>query len=110
MLSATQLTTDQRLVVQRRRLGETQDEAAARWGVSPWAYRCWERGGNGAPTGIRLGRLADHESCFLMRRHWGMSRKECAAAMGISQGWLTQMERGQVCAEKLAEFWSSRWA
>lgn len=110
MLSATQLTNDERLLVQRRRLGETQDEAAERWGVSSWTYRCWERPGNGAPLGIRIGRLQDHEICYLMRRQWGMSRKECAAAAGISQGWLTQMERGRIDCEPLIEFWSSRWA
>ena len=109
MLSTNELTAAERLLIDRRRAGATQVDAAAHWGVSAWTYRMWESGQREKdipePT---LGRLTEVEGCVILRRRTGLSRTALAKLVSISEWWLTQMERGRIPADRLIEFWRNR--
>lgn len=105
MLSTSDLDPHERLLIARRRDGVSQADAATAFGMSAWEYRLAEAGRRPVPR-IKLGRLAPHEACFLMRRRAGMQRKFLAAKLRVSPFWLTQMERGKVNATRLIDHWS----
>ena len=107
MLTTSQLTLSERLLLSRRRDGNTQTQAAAKWGISEWDYRMRESGQrNDECPPVRLQGVQPHEACFLMRRRAGIKRTELANTMDVSCWWLTQMERGKVNPKRLIEFWS----
>ena len=104
MLRAQDLTAAERLLIERRRAGETKEEAAAAYGVSAYRYNRWEAGHDvdTAPAPA-LGRLAFFEGSFLQRRRDGVSLAEFAELVGVSRWWLTQMEVGAVADDRLRE-------
>ncbi len=106
MLTTSQLTPSERLLVDRRRRGLTQTQASQAWGFSEWHYRMVEAGNrqSSCPR-IRIGKLRPYESAFLMRRRLGWRRTELAKMIGVSSWWLTQMERGRVNPNRLLSFW-----
>lgn len=52
-----------------------------------------------------LGRLAQHEVCFILRRRAGLTQREVAAQLGRSTRWVTMMEIGEAPIRELWEFW-----
>jgi len=100
------LTPGERLLIQRRRTAKNQTEAARFYDLSDWQYRQCEADEARTIPAPPLGKLRPHEACMIMRRRAGMKRTELAAKIGVSGWWLTQMERGQVPAKRLVEFWS----
>jgi DNA-binding XRE family transcriptional regulator len=107
MLTTTQLTPSERLLIQRRRDGNTQPKAAAAMGVSEWHYRMIEAGNRpGSCPTVAIGKLMPYEAAFLMRRRRGIKRSELAKMIGVSCWWLTQMERGKTTSTRLIDFWS----
>lgn len=105
MLLTSNLTAAERMIIWRRRQEMSQDRAAKHWGVSPWEYRLWENGERSSQPPVKLGRLEDHEACFIARRRAGMTRLEMAKAIGMSHYPITQMERGRTSPERLVEYW-----
>ena len=107
MLTSPQLIASERLIIDRRRRGLTQEQAAQAWGFSEWHYRMLEAGKRerSCPR-IRIGKLKPHEAAFTLRRREGLKRTELAVKVGVSCWWLTQMERGRVNPKRLIEFWS----
>lgn len=106
-ISARELTPAERLLLYRRRNHLTQDQAAEDWAVNPWTYRMWEGGHrtDDIPS-PGLGALRDHEVCLIRRRRAGWTRDAVASMVGISNSWLTQMERGRIPCQPLVEFWT----
>lgn len=106
MLTTSDITPGERLLIERRRSFQTQAEAARYYGLSEWCYRQCESDKSNALPLTPIGRLQAHESCMLMRRRAGMKRTELAIEVGISGWWLTRMERGQIPADRLVSYWS----
>lgn len=101
------MTSSEKLLVDRRRRGATQTEAALMWGFSEWHYRMLEAGNRESVCPrVRIGKLKPNESAFLSRRRLGLKRTELAERIGVSSWWLTQMERGAVNPKRLIDFWS----
>ena len=105
MLSTSNLTPAERMIIWRRRNDMSQTAAAVHLKVSPWTYRLWENGERSDQPNVVIGKLHEYEACFIQRRRLAMTRKECAKQVGISPWWLTNMERGRIDAQRLIDFW-----
>jgi transcriptional regulator with XRE-family HTH domain len=103
------LTRGERLLLERRRHGESQRAAADRHGVSRYRYRRWEADEDAGPR-VALERLRAYERCFLQRRREGLRLAELAHEAGLSRWWLCQMEYGAAPAGRLVRFWAAREA
>lgn len=100
------LTPGELLVLHRRRLGESQTEAAKRLGVGRKLCALWEIDAKeyiGALPDIDA--VADHEVVFILRRRSGKSRADMVKAVGINRTWLTAMERGDMDCSPLKDYW-----
>lgn len=107
-LKTSDLTASEKLIIERRRNSkETQAKAAKRHGVTVNEYRAWERDGDDAPR-VKLGKLAEHEACYILRRRGGWTIEEVANDMGICRWWLCQMEHGEAPVARLTEYWSTQ--
>lgn len=107
-MKTTSITTGERLLIERRRNNESQDAAAGRHGVSRYRYRLWESDqaeGGRQPRCARLGLLRDYEGCYIRRRRAGLSVAALATKVGVSAWWVTQMEHGDVPADRLVAWW-----
>ena len=100
-------TIRERLLIDRRRRGETIAQAARRLGVSITRYSNWERGAVEAPVTslIRLGDLTVAEQCLLKRRRAGMRQQDVANAMNRCRMWVRLMEQGREDPSELAAYW-----
>ena len=100
------LTRAEKLLIQRRRVGETQAQAAARHGVSYTRYSAWERGKetSGLPN-VTIGKLKPHEYCLLYRQRCNFTQERVANEMGICRWWLNKMETGAAPCGDLIEYW-----
>lgn len=103
------LTRGERLLLDRRRRGERQKEAAARLGVSLSKYAAWEtdrakEGETGIPV-VEIRSIKAHERCLLYRRRAGFTQEKVARDMGICRWWLNQMEQGKVDCTDLVCYW-----
>ena len=102
----SELSAGLRLIINRRRRGLTQAEAAAKHKVSLYHYRRWEADEvNGVPS-VDIGLLKPHEKCYVERVSRGVSLADQAKKMGISRWWLRQMERGTANPERLISYWN----
>lgn len=100
-------TKGEALLIERRRLRETQMGAAARYRVTPDKYRDWEADRrDDAPRPQKL-RLQPFEICYLKRRRAGKMQKEVASQIGVTRLWLMKMEQGEAPADRLVEFWGA---
>lgn len=100
------LTPGELLVLHRRRLDESQTEAAKRLGVGRKLCALWEIDAKeyiGALPDIDA--VADHEVVFILRRRSGKSRADMVKAVGINRTWLTAMERGDMDCSPLKDYW-----
>lgn len=109
MLTTPQLSTAERLLIDRRRRRETKAEAAERLSVSLYRYTQWESDGKGAPS-PPLGELGGYESSVVLRVRSGLSSAEVAADVGVSPWWLRQMEMGDIGSSRLQAFWDDQGA
>ena len=100
------LTSCERLLIYRRRRGETQHQAASRLGITRDVYSSWERTkrANTHPP-LKIGRLHTHERCLLYRRRVGKSQQQVANSLGCCRYWVNQMERGKVPCHMLVCYW-----
>lgn len=100
------LTEGERLLIERRRLGENQSQAAKRHGVRFDTYSWWERDlRSGDRPHVKIGKLSRGETCFILRRRLGLTRKQVADKVGVSGFWITQMEKEKANSTRLGEFW-----
>lgn len=108
-LKVSDLTDGEKLIIDRRRLGETQGDAAQRLGMPESSYCCAELNQPCAwdvPTPA-LGKLEQHEMCLIRRMRSGYSQAAIAKRVGVSRYWLCQMERGIEPCERLVGYWAS---
>ena len=109
MLVRTQtLSPDERILIDRRRRGETQIEAASRLGLTTNAFRALETGEKYAGKSLRppLGRLADYEQCLIARKRYDLTMQEVADDIEISRWWVVQIEAGRAPADCLVDYWT----
>lgn len=107
-MKITNLTNGERLLVRRMRRKESQRDAAARYGVTHWAYGQWERDAETGAPKESVGRLQDNEKCVLARRRAGVKQSEVAANLGRSKYWIRLMENGSVDCYELVQYWGAR--
>ena len=99
------LEPHEKLLLHRRRRGETQKDAAYRLGVPKKRYILWENGAMRCPRVPRLSRIKPHERCFIRRRRANMTQEELAGLLGLSTLWVAKMEMNKVPNKQLMEFW-----
>jgi len=107
LVATSELTSAEKLIIQRRRDGSTLPEAAKKRKVSVTVYRGWEQGGEGAPS-VAVGKLSDQEQCVVKRLRAGISVRELAKRMKLSRWWVRQMETGAVPVDGLRDYWSKK--
>lgn len=80
------ITDAEAIYTARKRRGESQAEAGARYGVSQMRYSELERAGGGGviPVPDNVTWLTDTETCALLRRRLGMTRARAALSRGVS--------------------------
>lgn len=101
-------TAGELLLLDRRRRGYNQVEAAAMYGVRPDRYRDWEadrRTTDQPKPRSRVGRLTLREQCFLLRRRAGKTQRELAEEIGLTRVWVHKMEEGSAPVARLCQFW-----
>lgn len=104
MSQKKELTTGERLFIERKRLGMSQANMAACHGVPHGVYGRWERdqkANRPAPV-VKVGRLKKHEQCMLERVRIGWSQAEVAKKLGLCVYWVGRMERGEINCDRLA--------
>jgi len=104
-MSDLKLTPPETLLVWRRRAGYNQYEAAQHHGVTVNKYRRWEAGYGPSPRAKNLGELKDHEKCVIARRRSGKTQDDLAKDLNLSRLWIIEMEKGNVPADRLVEYW-----
>ena len=106
LLKVSELSRGQKLWLERRRKGQTQKQAAKRHKVKLPVYREWEADKEKGPV-VKVGKLADHEQCVLKRRTEELTAASVAEDLGCCRYWLHRMEKGEVPATKLLEYWAA---
>ena len=106
-MNETDLTLAERVLLQRRRAGQSQREAAKAHGVTLYRFRRWETGEE-EPAKVSLGDLRSHEVCFLRRRRAGISVQDLARELDVTPWWLTQMEYGRQGCVRLLDYWGAK--
>lgn len=87
----------------------SQREAAKKFRVTLYEYRKWETDTVPYPRQLLdIGKLKQHEACFIARRREGLTLTELSECVGISVNWLCEIERGEQPADKLVKYWKSR--
>lgn len=110
-LEQEDLTIGERLLIARRRQGESQEAAGRRYGMHRNFYGRVERDADRAPAAVtppELGILTEDERCLILRRRAGRTQEDCAQEIGVTRFWFNQMETGRVSSETLARFWEAR--
>lgn len=101
-----EMSNAERLVIQRRRKGITQQRAAEVYGVCLTVYSLWERDlHTHIPKVLGVEDIQPHEMCFLLRRRKGWTQVQTAQRVKCSIEWLKRMERGTAKGNKLFKFW-----
>jgi len=102
------LSFEERLFMERFRLGQSQRDAAKRYKVSLKNYRAWEMGEgreDNRPKNPTLGRLLQNEVFVLRRRREGIKSQAICNKIEVSRWWLRRMEVGDAPIGRLVEFW-----
>lgn len=105
------MSVGERLLIARRRSGESQETVARRFGLTRNSYGRVERDDEDLCAGIslpELGELTQDEVCLILRRRAGLTQEECAEKIGVTRFWFNQMETGKVSVTDLVKFWESR--
>lgn len=98
------LSNSERLLIDRRRRGEIQGQAARRLGTTHFMYGKWERGRVEGPR-VKIPALRVHELCLLYRRRVGCTQAHVARTLRCCRWWINQMERGEVSCDELLWYW-----
>jgi len=107
-----QLKDHERILIKRKRLGNTQNQEAKRLGVSRYKYRKWEKGDLDKDTIVpkRLSNLGIFEICFLLRKRNNLTITKLAQEIGVSKTWICDMELGTAPIGDLVKYWIVRYA
>lgn len=99
------LTPGEKLLLQRRRAGQKQHQAAKEYGVAHSLYGQWERDAVGGIPEVIISEVMPHERCLLYRRRAKFTQARVAREMKICRWWLNQMERGEQSCDDLIGYW-----
>ena len=102
------LTPGEAMLINRRRLGETQSQAAKRLVLTDRkSYGNTERGYDGQEPGGKLIPvcLRSSEWCLILRRRANLSQATVAKRAGLSRFTVIQIEGGKVNYHRLVAFW-----
>lgn len=104
------LTLSDRLFITRRRLNETQMQAAKRLGVCLATYSSWERDVPSTSSKIPLIKLdvkdlKPHEKCVLYRRKANFSQHRVAKDLNMCRYYIHKMELGAAPCDALLWYW-----
>ena len=107
LVKTRDLTAGERLLIARRRIRrKTQAKAAAEHGVHFAKYAAWEKDQGDDIPSVKVGRLEEHEQCFILRRREDLTQDALAEALGCSVNWLCMMERGDAPVARLLAYWT----
>ena len=106
LVKASELSRGDKLWLDRRRRRENQATAAKRHRVSIVLYRSWERDDEHGPS-VKVGKLAPHEECALVRREEEVTIAEVAEELGCCRYWVHKMEKGEVDPQDLLDYWAA---
>lgn len=102
-----EVTPGEKLIIERRRRGESQAEAARRLGTNEtYVFLMESKKYNDGMVTVSVP-VKDHERCFLYRRRSGKTTREVCKALGIDYNVLALMEKGKMPAHTLAEYWEN---
>lgn len=104
-MQSSDLSAGETLIIDRRRRGESQADAARRHRVSSYRYRRWEDDDDPDAPRVELETIEEYEAFHVLRRRAGMLIEDLAAEIGCSRWWVTQMERGQAPCGRLKDYW-----
>jgi transcriptional regulator with XRE-family HTH domain len=99
------LTRSERLLLDRRRRGENQRQAAARLDMPLSRYSMLERGVEEPIKAPNITKLQPHERCLLYRRRAGVEQHEVALDMGVCRRTIMLMETGRSNCDELLHYW-----
>lgn len=102
------LTVGERLLLDRRRRGLNQRQAAAHWNTSYFVYGQWERDQLEDAPALDLGESdapERFEHCLLYRRRAGYTQARVARELKRCRWWINQMERGEAPCDELLWYW-----
>jgi transcriptional regulator with XRE-family HTH domain len=104
------LTRGERLFIERRRLGESQKQAAARYEATLTRYSRWERDIEDEPLLglqplISAALLTPYERAVIHRRRAGITQGELARRLGRSKMHIRKIELGVIGNTELIEYW-----
>ncbi len=99
-----QLSRGERLLIDRRRRGETQGQAAERHNTTHFMYGKCERDVVDGPA-IKIAALRVFECCLLYRRRAGFTQAQVAGELNRCRWWVNQMERGEMPCDELVWYW-----
>lgn len=99
------VTAGEKLLIERRRAGQSQRDRAAVLEVTLYRYRRWEADEERGPL-VDVGALEPHETCHLRRRRAGISLEDMAEVLDVSRWWVCQMEYGRAGADRLVRHWT----
>ncbi len=96
------LTAGERLMIDRRRRGETQAAAAKRHNVSRGHYASWELGRQDPPSVALRPALRLGEWCLVRRHRLGLTQAQLGERVGLCRLTIKRMERCEIdVADKL---------
>ena len=97
-----QITTGEKLFVERRRAGRSQAQQAKKLKVNIKVYCQLERQAEGREI---VKDLTVAEACTLLRRRNGLTQANVALDMGVTRFWVRRMELGISTVKRLQDFW-----
>ena len=100
-------TKAEKLFIDRRRRGHTQEVAAKRYRVTLTRYLSWERGDTPCPYHPKL-TVRKHEHFVIMRRRAGLTQPQLAAELGCTVQWMSRIERGIAPHGLLERYWNDQ--
>lgn len=109
MSEVLRLTQGEKLLINRLRLGLTQQQAADLFTEtgSRKIYQQMEGDLRKCSEKISLGKLEHHERCRIMRRRCGFTQQRVAEELQVSRYWLNLMETGKVDCSSLLWYWEN---
>ena len=106
-LKDIRVTRGEKLLIERKRRGEKQIEAARRYETNLSYYCQWETDKSEENPRKSKMRLYGHERCALYRRRAGLMQKELAKKVGLSRYGVNLMENGRLRCRVLVEYWEN---
>lgn len=100
------LTDGEKLCIQRRREGRTQEYMAFVNRIHRNTYNRQEKMANVVMLTVPDPKdLTDNEKCFLLRRRAELTQTDLGEITGFSRFWINQMEIGEADCSPLSSYW-----